>query len=220
MTSFLVFLLANIFSLEASALRFGDIKRLIRNNDIRSVDELVEALPQDFLDHYVVLHHTQGSPQSAQPGLPRIIAFGADAKFILAFNGKEPGYHSIDIMELREDTSNYEFRQILFARDRRRISLEHNKPRQDCLSCHGDSGRAIWDISAFQPEVVPEDSLDPFLGNKFKVSRYSRLPNRTSNREFGELLAEHNRRRWVKQLSSKELLPFRDEILNALEELP
>src|SRR4051812_36180203 len=57
------------------------IKTLIRKNDVKSVEDFLQALPVALRSNYVLVHHSSSS-QPASFKDPRVIAFSPDARFI------------------------------------------------------------------------------------------------------------------------------------------
>ncbi|MBY0384495.1 hypothetical protein K2X05_04985, partial [bacterium] len=73
-------------------------------------------VPQEFFQNYVLMYRSR-SLQDASYLMPRAIVFGRSAKFIMAFNGheKQKGYNNLEIIQYREKTQRWEFREITFS---------------------------------------------------------------------------------------------------------
>jgi len=144
-------------SARAAEFRFDSMRELIESSGIRSVDELVQALPPDLRAHYTLVFASR-SLQAASPANPRAILFGSDAEFIVTFNGDpaERGNSVVETMEFDARNNKFLFREIQFPADKDGpVSIsEANSAR--CVACHGEPARPVWDTAPFWPGVYGE----------------------------------------------------------------
>jgi len=141
----------------ASEFGFGSIRELIASHGIRSVEELIEALPPDLRTHYTLVFASR-SLQGANFANPRAILFGSDAGLIVTFNGDpaERGYAAVETMEFDSRTNTFFFREIRFAEDGSDpVSVSEANPSR-CMACHGQPARPIWDTPPTWPGVYGE----------------------------------------------------------------
>lgn len=144
-------------STRAADFRFDSMREVIETRGIKSVDELVQALPPDLRAHYTLVFASR-SLQGASPAYPRAILFDSDAEFIVTFNGDpaERGNSVVETMEFDPRHNNFLFREIQFPADRSgAVSIsEANSAR--CVACHGQPARPVWDAAPFWPGAYGE----------------------------------------------------------------
>ena len=99
----------------AHSLSYEDLVELITREELTTIEQVVSRLPVEYRDSYALGFHSRSLHGSSYES-PRAILFGRDAKLIVTFNG-DPGqqkYHELEIMQFREDTSEFEMRSISF----------------------------------------------------------------------------------------------------------
>jgi hypothetical protein len=136
-----------------SRFTYEDLVGLIQGHGIRSVEELLAALPDDLRSSYVLLHDSR-SLQGASAEYPRVILFGLDARLTCAFAGDPslPGFDSLECFQFREPTSSFDFRQIRFPTSDNGLgavafssSNQSTDGKIQYTQCHGADPRPNWD---------------------------------------------------------------------------
>lgn len=130
---------------------FEAMLHLIERQKITTIEALLPQLPESMLSNYVLVYSSR-SLQEASPQNPRAVLFGSDASFIMSFNGdfKQKGFDRIEMVQFREETKTFEFREIQFTENRTVVSAKN--PVQ-CLGCHGQNPRPNWDGYFLWPGV-------------------------------------------------------------------
>lgn len=126
---------------------FNWLKSLILRNDLKSIEEVLQKLPPDYLNRYALIRFSR-SPQQSTPFYPRVLMYGKDARLIMAFNGRERlsgkgPYHSLEVTEFKEHESRFAYHAIKFDPEGKSLpEIERNSPR--CLHCHQQDPRPNW----------------------------------------------------------------------------
>ncbi len=130
---------------------FADVRRIVEEKSIRSVDELLPLLPEDFRSRYVLLSDSK-STQEASPSAPRVLLYTEGARFVLAFNGDPDvsGFNTIETAELHPDKPSYVFREIEFGETAAHVSEDNPKA---CAACHRQPLRPSWEGWPKWPEA-------------------------------------------------------------------
>ena len=152
--SFVVYSALTVFSaLQAQDLDYLQLKSLIRDNNIRSIDQLLETLPLEYKKHYTFIYESR-SRQRKQitPAHPRVLVTGPTAQLVLGFT-KSPddvpkglGSNILEVMEWLPEQKRFRFFEIDFSTGA--VPLEKdpvfNPPH--CVNCHDRQSPApIWD---------------------------------------------------------------------------
>jgi hypothetical protein len=158
----------------------------IENQNTQTLEEALELLPNKFFENYVLMYRSR-SLQESSFLFPRAIVFGQTARFILSFNGhpKQRGYDNLEIVQFREDTHSWEFREITFYQDRSPHLSEAN-PRK-CLECHQSprrqnvDPRPNWEPYNFWPGAYAslDSEIRPLLYERYQAylsGQRQRLP--------------------------------------------
>lgn len=140
-------------------LTFEKVEATLQACNILRIEDLLPLLPPDFRSRYVLVHQSR-SLQGATAIAPRVIMFGLDAKFIIAFSGsaKLEGYDSIETIEFDDQSKEFNFRSISFPSENR-ASQEQIKPHiseknpERCTHCHRKELRPNWDTYSSWPGV-------------------------------------------------------------------
>ena len=137
-------------SMAAPGLDIEALKDLVKQEDIRTVDRFIEALPTEYLDNYTLVYDSL-SLQEGSKRNPRAILFGTDAKLVMTFNGdsSHAQYQAVEVMQFREDIDAFELMSVKFDGSR----AEFSEPNPEvCKSCHGDPGQPIWSSYEYDSE--------------------------------------------------------------------
>jgi hypothetical protein len=141
--------------LEAAEFGFASLQELIRTHDIRSVDELIAALPEDLRTHYALVFASR-SLQGASFAAPRVIAYGPEANFVLTFNGDpgQRGFQTVECMEFDAGRKEFQFRELEFAPQATAVVSPVNPKK--CAGCHGVPAKPVWDTYPVWPGAYGE----------------------------------------------------------------
>lgn len=138
-----------------------ELKNLVVENGVTTVDQLLAHLPEEYTMGYTLLYRTRALGQErVSARRPRVLLFGKNAKLVLAYNSHRTGgraqpgeIESVETLEFNESTGKSYLRELYF--DGKQVpdfaKVETNPQR--CLACHGqspdgvtaDSARGLWD---------------------------------------------------------------------------
>lgn len=137
--------------------------KLIERQKITTVETLLSQLPKSMLSNYALVYSSR-SLQEASAQNPRAILFGSDASFLMSFNGdrSQKGFNNIEMVQFREETKTFEFREIQFIENRAVVS---SKNPVQCLGCHGQNPRPNWDGYFFWPGVFGSEDDHIYRSN-------------------------------------------------------
>ncbi len=174
---------------QAAAFNFASLQSLLSQQDIGSVEELIAALPPVQRNRYALVFESR-SLQGASLENPRAILFGADARFIVTFNGSpaQRGFRVVETMEFDEQSQEFRLRELLFperAAGVARVVVSEVNPER-CGRCHGAPPRPVWDTFPLWPGAYGERyraklsareraGLSAFLALQATHPRYSGL---------------------------------------------
>ncbi len=153
-------------ALDGETLSYEDLVGLVSAHDVRSIEELLPLLPQDYRSEFTLMHDSL----SLQPSTfesPRVIMTGPRATLVIAFSSDPEAfrYNVLEIIQFREDGApgdppnpatparGFEFREIVFS------DLDPPGPPAFgpanpplCFSCHGGSDpRPNWEVYSQWP---------------------------------------------------------------------
>lgn len=118
------------------------IRNMIRERNIRSMDEFISELPSDILTHYTLMHESKSLHGSSFIE-PRAILFGSNGQWIVSFNGSstQGAGDMVEMMLYNPTEKSYGFHELDFTGSA--PVLKENPTK--CLACHGSNPRPIWD---------------------------------------------------------------------------
>lgn len=190
---------------ETSTFGIADIKKLIADNpQMRTGEELLEALPSALLSRYTILH-TSRSIQNASSQNPRVILFSD--KFFIGFNGdsSQRGNDRIELMEYDRKKHQFNLAEVRLAEPAGPTVVENPKI---CSVCHGADAHPLWDPYAEWPGAF--DTGDHFFNTKWAEAEFKR---------FSQGNAKKGRYQKLKDLSTyTSRTPSRD-LANVLDKL-
>ncbi len=134
----------------------------LRDNNINTVEGLIQALPPWHRKNAVLMFKSQaGNAEFVSGEFPRVISFGADARFILSWgtNPNSPGYRSVEFLE--PSNERWAAGVIDF---RGRVPVLRNPPV--CSTCHGSLNKPLWGESG----DFPGSEQDVFVQNSSVIS--------------------------------------------------
>lgn len=130
-----------LFSSFLYAQSLGDFEKLIKTENIQTMDVFLQKLPSSFHKNYTLIHSSL-SLHGSSFERPRAVLFNEDASTIITFNGdasQEAG-SMIELMTYDKENRTYAFHEIEFSEK----VIVHENPAK-CLTCHGTTPRPIWD---------------------------------------------------------------------------
>lgn len=114
----------------------------INTKNLTTIGDVIAQLPEYMrTGNFLVVYHSR-SLQTSSPEAPRIVAFSPSARLMLAFNSgdkKYSGHDKLEVIQWREQTNRFEFREISFAKNKRPVFSKAD-PKQ-CIRCHQARGR-------------------------------------------------------------------------------
>ncbi len=173
---------------------WNELTRLIQQHGIRSLDDLIAALPEGYLAGHSLIYQPKALMRHyASTERPRVMTFGLNGKFIMTYNTLRDPNSQLERVETIEFKGHRAYlRELVF--DGQSDPLENPIPvnPRSCTQCHGESPRGLWDpynnwagvygsISRAGIDFIglqtPEyHGLLSFLKTKSAEPRYSRLP--------------------------------------------
>lgn len=152
---------------------------------VNSVEKLLEKLPEAYRTYFVLQYESHSNHQS-DPGHPRIIFFGPDAKLLMGVSGlsTDPFYHTIEMIEYEPDGAAFSFYSIHFNVPGT-PTIEKNP--SDCLRCHGQDPKPNWEPYSLWPGTygslhdriiggtLEHNSFQQFLASYPSSPRYKHL---------------------------------------------
>jgi len=144
---------------QAAGFNFTSLQSLLSRQDINSVEELIAALPAAQRSRYALVFESR-SLQGASLENPRVILYGADARFIVTFNGSpaQRGFRVVETMEFDDDSKEFRLRELVFperAAGVDKVVVSEVNP-QHCARCHGAPARPVWDTFPLWPGAYGE----------------------------------------------------------------
>jgi hypothetical protein len=145
---------------------------------ISSLEGLLERLPGWLPTNHVLVDGTR-TMHPASTEHPRVILFGSDARFLLAF-GSDPGDPAREVLDLAElrDDGFWKLRSIDFGTSPPTLSPDDS----GCTGCHADPPRPFWgsypswpgmfgaqqdQVTAAQAERLNAIRADPAASDRF-----------------------------------------------------
>lgn len=129
-------------------LTYEKLKDLIQSQHLDTIESVIAQLPQYMLNNNYIVMYRSRSLQKATPDSPRIITFTPTARLLLTFNGGIPnhkGANTLEIIQFRDGTRRFEFREITFLSDKKAPQFSEANPKK-CLACHQSSTRTNIDM--------------------------------------------------------------------------
>ena len=140
-------------------IKFEQLAERIQECKLQKIEGVLPLFPAEFRSRYVLVYSSR-SLQGATPKYPRVIMFGLDARFILAFAGHPDldGYDLLETIQFDEANKKFQFRSISFPKENTKspadslpVISEINP--QKCMMCHREDLRPNWDTYAAWPGV-------------------------------------------------------------------
>ena len=148
----------------SAAMDFEDLRDLVQKENLRSVEAVIERLPDDLRQGFTLMHRSR-SLQGASATHPRAILFGSTGELILSFNGhpQQTAYDSIEVLEFLPSEARFRMHDIAFVRGGAAPARFSAPNPAKCLTCHGADPRPIWNGYNLWPGAYGsfDDALDP-----------------------------------------------------------
>lgn len=127
--------------------RASDILEWVENQNerpVRSVEELLEKLPEAYRSYFVLQYESHSNHQ-ADPIHPRIIFFGPDAKLLVGVSGlvSDPFFNTIEMIEYEPQSASFSFYSVHFNPRKQKPRVERNP--KDCQRCHSPDPKPNWE---------------------------------------------------------------------------
>lgn len=119
----------------------------INTKDLRTIESVIEALPDNMKNDNYVLMYRSRSLQESTPKSPRAILYTPTASFMLTFNGGDPahrGSNTLELIQFRLDQRRFEFREITFDGINKPVLSQANPAK--CMECHQSPTRRNIDM--------------------------------------------------------------------------
>lgn len=199
----------------------------IKNASINSYEEFLDYLSSQSPEMFTspVLVHTSGSLQFSSFHRPRAILFGDN--MMLSFS-EDPSTEDrrVEIMDFDEKTYQFSLKEIIFSKNQKPKFRENPT---ECLSCHGQPVRPLWEAYDFWPNVYgSRDGM--FLSTEERLTfdeiekaegiyKYLKIDAdsiRHGNESFTVYVSQMNFLRWFQQIKPTlrgQLYPYRYYLL-------
>jgi hypothetical protein len=141
-----------------AAFGYRELRDLIQNNHVTTVEQLLPLLPVDYRKRYTLIYKSRGMHgANVFFDQPRVLLYGPDARFMMAFN-KNPALppvvddrDAVQTMEFDPDTRGFVLRELDFSPGAGPLDPEPQPNPATCLSCHGSDPRPLFDAYNFWP---------------------------------------------------------------------
>jgi hypothetical protein len=141
-----------------------DLKRIIKEKKIANIDDLLTHLPPDYTKGYTLIYRTRAlNQETVSPRRPRVVLFGQNARFVLAYNSHVTGGKARP--GDREVIETLEFDRIKGQSLLREVAFNGEVPNLDavtvnpdrCLACH-----AVTSDPPMKPKHTVRGLWDPY----------------------------------------------------------
>lgn len=136
-----------LFSIGSAQISYPEVEFLVRSKNIRSVEGLLNALPENYKTNYTLLKKSS-AVQKASLQNPRAVIYGETGELTLTFNSSPDhgGYNDVEFLAYDKIKKEFELRVITFTGSEAVFSEKN--PTQ-CTHCHGLDPRPLWDNYPF-----------------------------------------------------------------------
>lgn len=173
---------------------YPEIEALVRDKNIKSIEELLNELPDNYKNHYTLLRRSSAL-QEASLEFPRAVVYGETANLTMTFNSnpEHGGYNDVEFLAFDSEKKEFELRVITFYQGQ--VIFSEKNPTQ-CTHCHGMNPRPLWDNY-------------PMWKNSFGSKSDILTPEEESILK-SEIFREHPRFRSILKKDADPLYPFKD----------
>lgn len=189
---------------------YSELKDLIEKHDIRSIDQLMTQLPDEFRENFSLMF-SSGSRQSATDEKPRIILRDKSARLLLGISGDPHGtnHNLLEVTHFNDDTKTFEYYRIAFS-DGAQPSRPVFSPKNptECMECHSSELHPIWDTYNRWPGAYGGEDVRPHNSDGMKPT----YPQAKKWRSFVENSAGMGRYSFIGELANR----VRPQLENAM----
>lgn len=159
------------------------VKKFIDENNITTITELLNNLPEHYRNNFSLVETTKGEGQSNLK-FPRIVLFGPDGKFLANISTKadDPKYDLLDVAELDNETGVWEFSQFDFTDKKPKL---HTNP-ESCIRCHGNKPRPVWGTNMDWPGVFGDNEAAGPNGEALSYKHVLRMKEIIEGKTFSD----------------------------------
>jgi len=182
---------------------YAKLEALIREHDIKTVDELLPRLPEDYRKFYLFVYESRSAQApNTFTDSPRTILYGQNATFIMAFT-KDPkaapaveAPDNVETIQWNAETKKFEFRELVFGEGKNPVEIPPEVNPLKCQACHGKDPRPNWDpyniwagsfgsvsrlgCDTMQAGTEELRKYQEFMDGNRKRDRYAHLPTEMS----------------------------------------
>lgn len=161
------------------------LREILSTKAVKSIDQLLPLLPESLRGHYAAFYKSS-SEQGSSFESPRIILYGDDARFIVAFNGDptHENFHCLEVIQFNDKKKAFEFFAVSFPEggenrhgtDACPIIASGDLPKisqknpSECKSCHTKDLRPNWDVYSLWPGAYGSDD-DSVYSQSLEISK-------------------------------------------------
>ncbi len=192
-----VFLWAGIAS--AESFNYQALEKIIRDNDVRTVDDLLPLIPEEYRRFYLLMYESRSAQAgNTFPSSPRVILYGKDSTFMMTFTKDPKAPPAVDVadnvetMQWNAVTKKFEFRELVFGEGKDPLENPIVVNPIKCQACHGKDPRPNWDpyntwagsygslsrlgCDTMQPGTEELRKYQEFMSGNRHGDRYKHLP--------------------------------------------
>jgi hypothetical protein len=130
---------------------WSDLVEVIKLNDVKTIDQLLQVLPSEFLQGHTMIYRSRALDRElVSERRPRVLAYGTDARFVMAYNSHVSG--RLALPGDRESIETIEFtpagaklRVLDFDGIRSPLDRTIEVNAKKCTQCHGSDPKGFWD---------------------------------------------------------------------------
>lgn len=196
---------------------YKDLSNLITTNDIKTIDELVDHLPERFKNGHTLIYETQALGKNlVSPARPRVLFFGTSGEFMMTINSHHTGGKAqagdVEMLETIEFVGDKTFlRELKFDGVNSPLANKVEVNPKKCLECHGSDPRGLWDPYNMWPGVYGSLSRGrvDFISNNSREYKFFQtfLEEKKTNPRYSFIKHEYES---ISRLSAttKILIPY------------
>lgn len=204
--------------MDSSSIRGTLFDRLsieVAANRIRSIEEALAFLPERLRQNHALMYDSRSLQKSSFEN-PRAIIFDDSASFVAAFTDKSmTGGDRLEIMQFREESQSYEFREIIA--DANRLKVSEANPGK-CKRCHTEALIPNWRGYPFWTGAYGNDQNSFMRGandstqGQRKQTIYA--PEFEPFKKFLARAPSHERYKFLARPKNEKLWPFSADAVN------
>lgn len=201
---------------------YMELETLIRQNNVKTIDDLIAVLPADYKSGYTLIYNTRALNRSlVTPKRPRVLMYGAKGNFLMTFNSNPSGGSAVEgdvetLETIEFGSGAAKLRELTFNGKISPVALPVDVNPAKCTQCHGSDPRGLWEPYNTWPGVYGSLSRGSVDFIRMGTTEYNNfqifLNERETNPRYSALslytftLADLNKR--LDALGLKMLRPF------------